>query len=130
MLRPYKAKRLIWDDLALFLDLVECAMGVPMASVLISLGGLMTEEWSSKRCLLYLGIALLFSLGMHWWSLFQLNFVDLHIIGATNSLLSTLDEAVLFWIVGAAWISAASTVILVFLQSEWKTCVGFLRSIR
>ena len=66
MLRPYKAKRLIWDDLTLFLDLVECAMGVPMASVLNSLGGLMTEEWSSKRCLLYLGTALLSSLGMHW----------------------------------------------------------------
>ena len=66
MLRPYKAKRLIYDDLALFLDLVEWAMGVPIASVLNSLGGLVTEEWLSKRCLLYLGTALSSSPGIYW----------------------------------------------------------------
>ena len=74
--------------------------------------------WSPKRNLLYLATALLSSLGMHMLSFSQLNLVDLHMIGATNSLLSTLAEAVLFWIVGAACISAASTVTLVVLQSE------------
>ena len=73
---------------------------------------------------MYLATALLSSLGIHWLSLSQLNFVDLHMMGATNSLLSTLAEAVLFWIVGAACMSAASTVTLVFLQSEWKTLWG------
>ena len=66
MLRPYKAKRLIYDDLALFLDLVEWAMGMPIASVLNSQGGLVTEEWLSKRCLLYLGTALSSNPGIYW----------------------------------------------------------------
>ena len=66
MLRSYKAKRLIYDDLALFLDLVEWAMGMPIASVLNSLGDLVTEEWLSKRCLLYLGTALSPSPGIYW----------------------------------------------------------------
>ena len=73
------------DDLTLFLDLLEWTMDVPMVSVLLaiqassvihcdlrhfskmsSLGGLVTEEWLSKRCLLYLGTALLSSSGIYW----------------------------------------------------------------
>ena len=60
----------------------------------------------------------------------QLNLMDLHIVGPTRSLLSTLADAVLFWTVGAAWMRAASAVTRVFLQSEKNTCVGLQRSMR
>ena len=54
----------------------------------------------------------------------QLNLMDLHVMGTISSLLFTLVDAVLFLTIGAAWKSAASTVGRVFMQSEWKTCVG------
>ena len=57
---------------------------------------------------------------------FQLNLVDLHIIGATSSSLAVHFVDVFPWTVGATCMSAASTVSLVFLQSEVKTRVGFL----
>ena len=61
--------------------------------------------------LLGYGMASFLSWGMHALKLFQLNLVDLQIMGATKLLLSTDADAVLPWIeVGAACIKAASTV--------------------
>ena len=61
--------------------------------------------------LLGYGMASFLSWGMHALKLFQLNLVDLQIMGATKLLLSTDADAVLPWIeVGAACINAASTV--------------------
>ena len=63
-------------------------------------------------------IALLSKFGMHSDSLFQLNLVARQITGATKSLSAMLADAVLWGIVGAVWMRAASTVHLVLLQSE------------
>ena len=52
--------RATWTDLDKLLDLREWAMGMPLESDLISLGGLVTA-WVPNRYLLYLGIALLLS---------------------------------------------------------------------
>ena len=61
--------------------------------------------------LLECGMASFLSWGMQALKLFQLNLVDLQIMGATKLLLSTDADAVLPWIeVGAACIKAASTV--------------------
>ena len=50
--------------------------------------------------------------------------------GTTNSLLSMLDQAALFWIIGAMYMSTALTMTWIVLQSECITFVGFLRSMR
>ena len=92
-------------------------MGVPVESVLKCLGARWIV-WLLKRCCLYLGIALRGMSGIHLERFAQLNFVDLHIIGATISSLVTLVDAVLFLTVGAAWMRAASTVLRVYGQSE------------
>ena len=92
-------------------------MGVPLESVLKCLGGRWIV-WLLKRCCLYLSIALEGMSGIHLDRFAQLNFVDLHIIGATISSLVTLVDAVLFLTVGAAWMRAASTVLRVYGQSE------------
>ena len=61
--------------------------------------------------LLGYGIASFLSWGMQALKLFQLNLVDLQIMGATKSLLSTVADAVLPCIkVGTEYIKAASTV--------------------
>ena len=67
---------------------------------------------------MYFGIALEGMSGIHLDRFAQLNFVDLHIIGATISSLVTLVDAVLFLTVGAAWMRAAFTVLWVYGQSE------------
>ena len=103
--------------LTIVLYLVEWAIGVPLASVLKCLGGCWMV-WLLKRYCLYLGIALEGMSGIHLDRFAQLNFVDLHIIGATISSLVTLVDAVLFLTVGAACMRAASTVLRVFGQSE------------
>ena len=92
-------------------------MGVPVESVLKCLGARWIV-WLLKRCCLYLGIALRGMSGIHRERFAQLNFVDLHIIGATTSSLVTLVDAVLFLTVGAACMRAASTVLQVYGQSE------------
>ena len=74
--------------------------------------------WLLKRCRLYHGTALEGMSGIHLGRFAQLNFVDLHIIGATISSLVTLVDAVLFLTVGAACMRAASTVLRVLGQSE------------
>ena len=71
-----------------------------------------------KRCFLDICITLLSKFGMHSDSLFQLNLVARQITGATKSLSAMLADAVLWGIVGAVWMSAASTVHLVLMQSE------------
>ena len=63
--------RATWTDLGKLLDLREWAMGMPLESDLISLGGLVTA-WVPNKCLLYLGIALLLSWGMQLESFSQL----------------------------------------------------------
>ena len=68
---------------------MECAIGVPLESVLKCLGGRWIV-WLLKRCCLYLGIALEGMSGIHLDRFAQLNFGDLHIIGATISSLVTL----------------------------------------
>ena len=92
-------------------------MGVPLESVLKCLGGRWIV-WLLKRCCLYLGIALEGMSGIHLDRFAQLNFVDLHIIGATISSLVTLVDAMLLLTEGAACMRAVSTVLRVFGQSE------------
>ena len=123
----YTKTAFLLSDLARLLDRVEWAIGVPTASDLRCLGGRWTSRLPKKRRL-YQGTAFKGRSGTHLESWAQLNFVDLHIMGATSSLLLTLVDAVLFLTVGAAWMSAASTVRRVLTQSEWKTCVGLSKS--
>ena len=75
---------------------MECAIGVPLESVLKCLGG-RWMVWLLKRYCLYLGIALEGMSGIHLDRFAQLNFVDLHIIGATISSLVPLVDAVFFF---------------------------------
>ena len=61
--------------------------------------------------LLGYGVASFLSWGMHALRLFQLNLVDLQIMGATKLLLSTVADAVFPWIeVGTEYNKATSTV--------------------
>ena len=92
-------------------------MGIGEAGVLRCSGGLRIVSLPN-RCFLLVRIALIFKLGIHSDSLFQLNLVARHIAGATKSLPSILADAVLCRMVGAECMRAALTVHLVLLQSE------------